>query len=964
MSNIAISRTSQFTTGGTLTASALETEFNNQFMHHQQHDQRLDRALLVPEHDTISGANLILPAKSSRLGKILSFNSSTGNPEMTFTVADGQTLSGVATDIALLADIQDGTSATNTLTNLSSISSNVTTVAGISANVTTVAGISSNVTTVAGKASLITSDFASDMALINSSFVTQMNLVTSDFVSDVNTLATSDIVSDINLLATTDVISDLNTLATSDIVSDLNTLATSDIVSDINTLATSDIVSDLNTLATSDIVSDINTLATSDIVTDLALLATSDFVSDLNTMATSSNVSNLNTVAGAVTNVNNVGGSISNVNTVASNISGVNSFAERYRVASSAPTSSLDVGDLYFDTTANEVKVYKSSGWANVGSTVNGTSARFTYNISGTPTSVTGADANGNTLAYEAGFCDVYLNGVRLSGADITITSGDTVTFASALANGDLVDIVAFGTFSVANIVSTGALNSGSITSGFGNIDTGSSTITTTGAISGGALSGTSLDLNGGELILDSDNDTSITSDTDDRVDIKVAGSDVVHVTSTGLGVGTTSIGARLHVDTAVAGYAGKFVNDNTATDANGLLIQAGSASTEYALNVANTAGSTNFLVVKGDGKVGVGKNLPDGNLDITGSGNTDVYINTGNNSGDNSRIFFGDTADIDVGFVSYDHGTNAMLFGVNAVEALRIDTSQRLLVGSSSVTAVPVATTARNPQAEIVGSLSGSNHHGSLSLRCTNDGAVLYLSSALTSGNRTAGSLCFLLNDGTDYHAGAKIECQNDATTGNNDTPGRLVFSTTDGGASSPTERARISRGGTFLVGSTSGTISQSAFGFRVDQDGFTTLSKNAASGTSVTEFFGASGKFQTMGDGDAENSSGRFSSISDERYKENIVDANSQWDDIKAIKVRNYNFKEEKGWGTHKQIGVVAQELEASGMTGGLVKTKDDGYKSVATSVLYMKAVKALQEAMTRIETLEAEVKTLKGE
>ena len=46
MSNIPISRTSQFTTGGTLTASALETEFNNQFMHHQQHDQRLDLSLI------------------------------------------------------------------------------------------------------------------------------------------------------------------------------------------------------------------------------------------------------------------------------------------------------------------------------------------------------------------------------------------------------------------------------------------------------------------------------------------------------------------------------------------------------------------------------------------------------------------------------------------------------------------------------------------------------------------------------------------------------------------------------------------------------------------------------------------------------------------------------------------------------------------------------------------------------
>ena len=87
--------------------------------------------------------------------------------------------------------------------------------------------------------------------------------------------------------------------------------------------------------------------------------------------------------------------------------------------------------------------------------------------------------------------------------------------------------------------------------------------------------------------------------------------------TTGNVGVGTTSPGARLHVDTAVAGYAGKFVNDNTATDANGILIQAGTASTEYALNVANTAGSTNFLVVKGNGNVGIGTTTPAASLHV-----------------------------------------------------------------------------------------------------------------------------------------------------------------------------------------------------------------------------------------------------------------------------------------------------------------------------------------------------------
>ena len=170
---------------------------------------------------------------------------------------------------------------------------------------------------------------------------------------------------------------------------------------------------------------------------------------------TSSQQTSIDTVSGSITNVNLVGTAIST-----GGLSGATSFAERYRVASSAPSSSNDVGDLYFDTSQNELKVYKSSGWAAAGSTINGTSARFTYNITGTPTTVSGADANGNTLAYDAGFADVFVNGVRMSSSDITITSGNSVVFASALTNGDVVDIVGFGTFNVASIAAS------SITSG------------------------------------------------------------------------------------------------------------------------------------------------------------------------------------------------------------------------------------------------------------------------------------------------------------------------------------------------------------------------------------------------------------------------------------------------------------------------------------------------------------------
>ena len=183
-----------------------------------------------------------------------------------------------------------------------------------------------------------------------------------------------------------------------------------------------------------------------------------------NINAVNSNSSNINTLAG-ISGLSTLAANNANVTTVANNLSSVNSFAETYRIASSAPTTSLNVGDLYFDTTANELKVYKSSGWSAAGSTVNGTSQRFTYNITGTPTTVSGSDANGNTLAYDAGFADVYVNGVRMSSADITITSGTSVVFASALSNGDVVDVVAYGTFNVASI------NASNITAGTINND-------------------------------------------------------------------------------------------------------------------------------------------------------------------------------------------------------------------------------------------------------------------------------------------------------------------------------------------------------------------------------------------------------------------------------------------------------------------------------------------------------------
>ena len=96
------------------------------------------------------------------------------------------------------------------------------------------------------------------------------------------------------------------------------------------------------------------------------------------------NITNINTVATNIGNVNTVGTNIANVNTVATNLTSVNAFADQYRIASSDPAaradgSSLQEGDLYFNTTSDELKVYNGGTWQG-GVTASGNFAVTTGN--------------------------------------------------------------------------------------------------------------------------------------------------------------------------------------------------------------------------------------------------------------------------------------------------------------------------------------------------------------------------------------------------------------------------------------------------------------------------------------------------------------------------------------------------------------------------------------------------------
>ena len=69
-----------------------------------------------------------------------------------------------------------------------------------------------------------------------------------------------------------------------------------------------------------------------------------------------------------------------NINTVATNIADVNNFAVRYRIGSTNPTTSLDVGDLFFNTSANELRIYNGTQWQG-GVTATGNLSQVTGSV-------------------------------------------------------------------------------------------------------------------------------------------------------------------------------------------------------------------------------------------------------------------------------------------------------------------------------------------------------------------------------------------------------------------------------------------------------------------------------------------------------------------------------------------------------------------------------------------------------
>jgi hypothetical protein len=335
----------------------------------------------------------------------------------------------------------------------------------------------------------------------------------------------------------------------------------------------------------------------------------------------------------------------------------------------------------------------------------------------------------------------------------------------------------------------------------------------------------------------------------------------------------------------------------------------------------------------------------------VTGAGTVSapVYSTTGDL---NTGIFF--------------PAADTIAFAEGGAEAMRINSSGNVLIGATATVGGSkflVAGASSSAPAVIQGASSQGSY-----LDFYNNGA-------------TSTSTRFRIGQG---FASASDEIALLYNTAN----AAMVFGTNN------TERARITSSGVLLIGtslalggsklcvSESTNASETVY-FDNTNASFTqrvisiNASRNTTNGTYTfisCSISNVAEKFRVLDSGNVQNSNNSYGSLSDVKLKQDIVDASSQWDDIKGLRVRKYRLKSDPDG--FMQLGLVAQEAEL--VSPGLVEehpdyeevevTDEEGNvtterqatgtttKAVKYSVLYMKAVKALQEAMERIETLEA--------
>ena len=217
----------------------------------------------------------------------------------------------------------------------------------------------------------------------------------------------------------------------------------------------------------------------------------------------------------------------------------------------------------------------------------------------------------------------------------------------------------------------------------------------------------------------------------------------------------------------------------------------------------ASTAG-TERLRIDSSGNVGIGTTSPSYALDVAA---TDTTAGVGyglrlraNSTAAAAAIQFTNATGLAQTFtIAADTSNNLKFLSDSNAERARIDSSGRLLVGTSTArTTFYNGGTPAEFQVEGDGEISVTRNLNDAFGSSIILGKSRSTTNAILSSGDNVGNLSWQGNDGTDFVEAANIKAEIDGTPGANDMPGRLVFSTTADGAATPTERMRIKSTGT----------------------------------------------------------------------------------------------------------------------------------------------------------------------
>jgi hypothetical protein len=313
---------------------------------------------------------------------------------------------------------------------------------------------------------------------------------------------------------------------------------------------------------------------------------------------------------------------------------------------------------------------------------------------------------------------------------------------------------------------------------------------------------------------------------------------------------------------------------------------------------------------------------------------------------------------------------TNDLSFhtSAGATERARIDSSGRLLVGTSTARGVSLSSGQNNriQIADVGGSSGGLSTYyysadgGTNTWNfCKSRGATEGSFTIVNSGDGL-GTINWIGADGNGFTStAASISAAVDGTPGANDMPGRLVFSTTADGASSPTERMRITNGG-FLRVSCADAPSSSNRGVSIGPNGPSGMQiaiANTLSGTFAGNvvFINANGQ---VGSIDTSASSTSYVTSSDYRLKHDVQPMTGALAKLALLKPRFFKWNVD---GSQSQ-GFIAHELQevvpecVSGTKDAVDNNGSPKYQGIDTGFLVATLTAALQEAIAKIESLEA--------